>query len=183
MRLTALLVLSGCALDFADPSRAYAPVDEEHRRLHPVSIHQPTTLGVVDTTRRDVRGTPVGVSCATCHGVKPADGPADFHGAISINHGDLACTACHDPNDTTLLHLADTTTVEFGDTMALCAQCHGPQHRDYQHGSHGGMTGYWDLTRGPRSRNHCVDCHSPHTPSIEPVLPVHLGRDGSSEGH
>jgi formate-dependent nitrite reductase cytochrome c552 subunit len=58
------------------------------------------------------------------------------------------------------------------DAMQLCAQCHGPQFRDYTHGSHGGMQGHWDLSRGPRLRNHCVDCHDPHTPQFQPSNPV-----------
>jgi hypothetical protein len=58
------------------------------------------------------------------------------------------------------------------DAMTLCAQCHGPQFRDYQNGSHGGMNGHWDLSRGPRLRNHCVDCHDPHVPQVLPVHPA-----------
>ena len=55
--------------------------------------------------------------------------------------------------------------------MTLCAQCHGPQFRDYQHGAHGGMTGYWDLTKGGRMRNNCIDCHDPHAPKYPTVTP------------
>jgi nitrate reductase cytochrome c-type subunit len=54
----------------------------------------------------------------------------------------------------------------------LCAQCHGPQARDFQHGAHGGMTGYWDLSKGPRRRNSCIDCHDPHAPKYPAVMPV-----------
>jgi hypothetical protein len=61
--------------------------------------------------------------------------------------------------------------------MALCAQCHGTQKRDYDHGAHGGMRGYWDLKRGPRERNHCVSCHDPHAPKFGTFMPVHPPKD------
>ena len=58
-----------------------------------------------------------------------------------------------------------------------CAQCHGPQYRDYRHGAHGGMRGHWDLSRGPRERNHCVACHDPHAPAFGQFEPVPGPRD------
>ncbi|MBI5610873.1 MAG: hypothetical protein HY902_18485 [Deltaproteobacteria bacterium] len=61
--------------------------------------------------------------------------------------------------------------------IELCSQCHGPQARDYQHGAHGGMTGYWDLRRGDRFRNVCVDCHNPHVPAYPQFAPVQRPRD------
>lgn len=73
-----------------------------------------------------------------------------------------------------MLHLATGEQVPMLQAIRLCAQCHGTQWRDYQRGAHGGMFGYWDLSRGSRTRNHCVDCHDPHTPKFvggRPVLP------------
>ena len=74
------------------------------------------------------------------------------------------------------------------EAMQLCAQCHGPQTRDYRRGSHGGMQGYWDLSRGDRVRNHCVDCHDPHAPAFPRFTPLPPPRDRfppapPSEGH
>jgi formate-dependent nitrite reductase cytochrome c552 subunit len=63
------------------------------------------------------------------------------------------------------------------EAMRLCAQCHGPQYRDYKRGSHGGMTGHWDLSRGERTRNNCVDCHDPHAPAYPGTTPVLPPRD------
>ncbi len=45
------------------------------------------------------------------------------------------------------------------------------------------MTGYWDLTQGPRSRNHCLACHDPHAPKYQPVMPVFPPRDFSQSHH
>jgi hypothetical protein len=39
------------------------------------------------------------------------------------------------------------------------------------------MRGYWDLTRGPRERNTCTDCHDVHAPLYPKVRPVFPPRD------
>jgi hypothetical protein len=175
------LLLLACDTGFADPSRELGePVPDGPR--HPTEITRPATLGVVDTPRVDVHGTPVGVACVTCHGPDPEtswaarEGEA-FHTGVVLAHGAITCDSCHDPEDRTRLRLADGTRVELGDAMTLCAQCHGPQTRDYRRGSHGGMTGYWDTRRGPRDRNDCTVCHAPHTPAYAPVLPVFPPKD------
>lgn len=173
--LLLLLSLVACDTGFTDGSRALgAPVDDIGR--YPTAVHQPNTLGVADTPLLDANGEPIGVACVTCHGPDTAtawaarEGEA-FHTGVEIVHGKLGCNSCHDA-DRTVLHLADGALVEFADTIQLCAQCHGPQYRDYTHGSHGGMNGYWDTRRGPRLKNHCVDCHAPHAPAYGRVLPV-----------
>lgn len=173
--LLAYLIVS-CAQGFADPSRELGEAVAETTR-HATEVHQPTTLGVVDTSVKDIHGTAVGVACVTCHGPDPASSwaareGAIFHTGVELQHGSITCASCHDPDDRTQLRLADGTKLPFSETMTLCAQCHGPQFRDYSHGSHGGMTGYWDTRRGPRDRNHCVDCHAPHTPQYAKVMPV-----------
>jgi ferredoxin len=178
------LLLAACTGDFADPERKFGPAVAEDAGRHAVTVHRPPSLGAMDTTQRDVNGAPVGVGCGTCHGPSPAeaiaaaDGPeADVHAHIEVAHGGLTCNACHDPEDRTALRLADGARRAFDEAMDLCAQCHGPQSRDYRNGSHGGMNGYWDLRRGPRTRNHCVDCHAPHAPAVLPVQPVLPPRD------
>jgi hypothetical protein len=65
----------------------------------------------------------------------------------------------------------------FSAVTQLCGQCHGPQKRDYDHGAHGGMTGYWDRSLGPRKRNPCTACHSPHSPAYPQVWPAPGPRD------
>lgn len=173
--MIAFLLLVACDTGFADPSREFGPPVPDGPR-HPTTIHAPSTLGVVDTPLTDANGTPVGVACATCHGPDPEtawasrDG-APFHTGVALAHGALTCDSCHDA-DRTALHLADGTSVALPDAIELCAQCHGPQYRDYTHGSHGGLNGYWDTRRGPRTKNHCVDCHGPHAPAYAGVLPV-----------
>ncbi len=92
-------------------------------------------------------------------------------------HGERTCLSCHNARDYDTLRLADGSALAYRNVIKLCAQCHGPQYRDYRHGSHGGMNGYWDLSRGPRYRNNCVDCHDPHAPAYPRVRPAPPPRD------
>ena len=106
--------------------------------------------------------------------------PADldeFHTGLSFDHGQLRCASCHAEGQPPTLHLATGEPVEIRESLQLCAQCHGPQWRDYQHGAHGGMGGHWDLSQGGRERNHCVDCHDPHAPAYVGGFPVLPPRD------
>lgn len=101
----------------------------------------------------------------------------EFHQGLTFRHGSLACASCHVIGDQDRLHKADGTTVPLRDALDLCAQCHGPQFRDYQRRSHGGTSGRWDATSGPSVRNHCLDCHDAHAPKFLPSTPVLVPRD------
>ncbi len=124
------------------------------------------------------------LSCSSCHSIRepnltnrtPAD-LHDFHTELAFAHGSVSCLSCHNPDDYDSLRLADGTRVEYTEVMTLCAQCHGPQARDYERGAHGGMNGYWDLSRGSRTRNNCVDCHDPHVPAFPKMKPTFKPRD------
>lgn len=146
---------------------------------HPVTIRLPGGKPWVDSGKKDSRGETVMVGCATCHDTrepnfKAVNGEAlnEFHKGLKTRHGDQTCLSCHNPEDYNTLKRADGRSLDFSESMQLCAQCHGPQYRDYQNGSHGGMTGHWDLKQGPRERNHCTDCHDPHHPKYPLVMPV-----------
>lgn len=178
------LLLVGCDHGFVDPSRASSPAPAADAPLHPEEVHLPSTLGVVDTPLVDIHGTPIGAACATCHSGSEKDriergsgAPEAFHTGVSLSHGELSCNHCHDADDRTKLRLADGSAVKMTEALVLCAQCHGPQYRDYKHGAHGGMAGHWDRKQGGRDRNHCVDCHAPHTPAFEGMVPVPAPQD------
>jgi formate-dependent nitrite reductase cytochrome c552 subunit len=150
----------------------------------PVVIRTLDKTPAVPTSRTTFNGEPVSVSCMTCHATttpnraaRSADDLKHFHQGLRYQHGNLSCISCHNPEDYDTLRLADGTSVDFKQVMNLCAQCHGTQARDYQNGAHGGMTGYWDLTKGPRYRNNCIDCHNPHAPKYQPVIPVFPPKD------
>ncbi len=164
--------------------------DEHTLEAHPTHtaqvslVHQSPRLSGVDVGRDDSRGEPIRVRCETCHSMRK-DAPmptrmaslSEFHSGLTFAHGTIECSSCHAVGQPPQLRLASGELVPVRDALRLCAQCHGPQFRDYQHGAHGGMTGYWDVTRGERVRNHCVDCHDPHVPQITPVVPVPPPRD------
>ena len=149
-----------------------------------VTIRRPPGPPRVDTGLKDVHGNVLTVSCSTCHATrkpnpdnKQAEDLDEFHGQLQIAHGSVTCLSCHNPDDYDSLRLADGKRIEFSDVMTMCAQCHGTQMRDFNHGAHGGMNGYWDLTRGPRTRNNCVDCHDPHLPKFPAMQPTFKPRD------
>lgn len=162
----------------------HAVRSEQSGRVYPVDISRPSgppRIRLADDARVDQSGL---LACSACHSLREPDltnrSPADlteFHLSLEFAHGGLSCLSCHNPDDYDALRLADGTRVEYIDVMTLCSQCHGPQARDYAHGAHGGMNGYWDLTRGPRTRNNCVDCHDPHVPAFPKMRPTFKPRD------
>jgi hypothetical protein len=146
---------------------------------HAVVVNRPAKLTSIETETRDGRGQPTRIACATCHGLR-APGPLptrtadlrEFHVGLTFGHGTLACAACHVAGRADQVHLADGARVPMTEVLRLCSQCHGPQARDFAHGAHGGMTGHWDLSAGPRVRNNCVDCHDPHAPRYRGASPA-----------
>jgi len=185
-----LLLLSGCAIAHKKSRSTPIPAASKGARFS-VEIHQPPTLGFVEAPSSShpgagsaIAGGTERIACVTCHSQKPkaplpesTEQLAEFHRGLVLRHGTLKCASCHDPSATHRLRRADGVSLDPSRAIELCAQCHGPQYRDYQHGAHGGMLGYWDLSRGPRSRNHCVDCHEPHVPAFQPMHPVLRPRD------
>ena len=167
--------------------------------LYPVRIRVPDHLPGVDTGLIDPKGRVVTVGCTVCHSIideerrasQPSPGTSSglpdtltaqtilelrglkgFHKEMPFAHGSLTCFACHDPDDYESFRLADGRSISPGQVIDLCSQCHGPQRASYNRGAHGGMVGHWDLTRGPRDRNTCTDCHRAHQPKPGSVLPV-----------
>lgn len=155
---------------------------------HAVEIHKPSGPPVFHTGIKDAHGNSVTIACAECHKTREHNPEnrlgrpmAFFHQHQKGPHGNLACMSCHNPTDgNASLRLADGTALPYAEVMQLCAQCHGPQYRDYQHGAHGGMTGYWDLSKGGRMRANCIDCHTPHAPKYQPVQPAKGPNDRGS---
>ncbi len=152
--------------------------------LHPVIIKQPAGAPKVATGLTNFRREPVMASCSSCHATttpkintRHTEDLKQFHQGLKYMHGELTCLSCHNADNYDTLRLADGRALEFTDSMTLCSQCHGPQRRDYDRGLHGGMTGYWDLKRGGRERNTCINCHDPHAPAFPLVMPVLPPRD------
>ena len=187
-RDTAIFIIVAHAVAQAGAEEVAAPPAVEasstNVALYPVITKHPAGPPKVATGLTNFQGQPVMASCSSCHTTtKPnleTRSAADldqFHQGLKYNHGKLTCLSCHNSSNYDTLRLADTRTVEFADVMTLCSQCHGPQRRDYDRGLHGGMNGYWDRTRGGRTRNNCITCHDPHTPVYPLVMPVLPPRD------
>lgn len=143
-------------------------------RTHEVSLARPPRSG-------KLRAGDTGIGCTTCHAAgeapafatrKASDSAGAFHANIQVVHGSLQCASCHDAKQPESLHDAEGKAIPLDQSMTLCSQCHGLIRRAYDHGAHGGMRGYWDLSRGPRTRNDCITCHAPHRPAYPQVTPM-----------
>lgn len=170
----------------ADDAKQFA------NKRFPVVIRKPAGPPRVFTGMSDSDGNPITVSCSTCHSTREPNyenkSSADlneFHESLKLAHGTISCLSCHNSTDYDALKLADGSRVEFSEVMTLCAQCHGPQMRDYEHGVHGGFNGHWDLTRGAQTKNNCIDCHNPHSPQFPRMQPTFKPDDRflSKENH
>jgi hypothetical protein len=176
-----LLLASAVAAACNRPTRERTFAPAPGPATHVVTVETPAQLTSVPLLAgsQDLR-----VACGTCHFLRPdAPLPANparltqFHVGLVVQHGELACASCHVEGKGTDLHLATGERLPMTEAMTLCGQCHGPQLRDYRKGAHGGMSGHWDLSRGPRTRKHCVDCHDPHSPAYVGGQPVFPPRD------
>jgi len=163
------------ATDAAQPAVQAEKMPEHHGTV----IHVKPDVGTLDTGKRGPQGQVISAPCGSCHKqhstppfARSAEDLKEFHAGFRFKHGNIACGACHDLQDRDQLRLADDRRISMSSVIELCSQCHGPQARDYAHGAHGGMNGYWDLRRGDRVRNVCVDCHNPHVPAYPQFAPV-----------
>lgn len=84
----------------------------------------------------------------------------------------MTCVSCHHADNYNALRTADGSQLAYENVQHMCAQCHAPQARDFDRGAHGGMTGYWDRSRGPQHRKSCIDCHDPHSPAFPHMKPM-----------
>lgn len=146
-------------------------------KQYPVIINKPSGPPRIELVGSDPQGRTGSVACSTCHSVRPpnpknvsAASLHEFHLGMTFDHGTIACYACHNPDDADMLRMADGSSLAYQDVMTLCSQCHGTQATAYAHGAHGGMNGSWDLSRGPQTKNNCVDCHDPHAPSYPKMI-------------
>ncbi len=149
-----------------------------------VLVRRPEGPPKIELITNDPLGRTTSVACSTCHSIRQPNrdnrSPEmldEFHQGMQFDHGRLACYACHNPEDSDSLHGADGTVIAFSDVMILCSQCHSSQAIAFEHGAHGGMNGFWDLTRGPQTKNNCIDCHDPHAPRYPKMIVGFKPRD------
>ena len=95
------------------------------------------------------------------------------HEHIVLDHGlNDTCVNCHDVENRNKLALRNGETIGYDQVQLLCAKCHGTVFRDWQAGTHGRTDGYWDSERGERVRVVCTQCHDPHSPAYDPMVPL-----------
>ena len=138
-------------------------------------------LTSIESSMVDGLGRPVRVACVTCHGVRDA-GPGSRRRELAPG---ISCGA-HCPARSPCVRCLPRGTCRRDADAAPGRRDGGGDHRrdaplrampwpryqDYLHGSHGGMNGYWDLSRVRASCNHCVILpRSTHRPEV-PTLPA-----------
>lgn len=173
-----------------EPSQVHSPVrpqgTESRRIAGTTTINAPRAMPRVRVSvpRTATGEAEVTASCTTCHATRAPNARTassaeldEFHGGMMFAHGNNRCLACHDATDYDAFHLADGARVAMADVMTLCAQCHAAKVEEFEHGAHGGMNGFWDLSRGSRTRNHCIDCHDPHAPAFPRMAPTFKPKD------
>ena len=176
----AALWQSGMRANTPTSSAAEAQVSQasvHSNEAHPDIIRKPSGPPRIELAGHDPQGRTASVACSTCHSVRQANLENktvatldEFHQGMTFNHGNITCYACHNPNESDALRLADGSSVAYENVMTLCSQCHSKQAESFAHGAHGGMNGHWDLSRGPQMKNNCIDCHDPHVPKYPKMI-------------
>lgn len=115
--------------------------------------------------------------CRDCHKIIPSPPETQRaltqHTEIRLQHGlNTRCFNCHHRTNRNAFVDDYGHEIPWDQPQLLCAKCHGPVYRDWQHGSHGRTNGYWDLRQGPQTRRRCIECHDPHEPPFHPQRPA-----------
>lgn len=150
--------------------------------LEPVQVVQRSELVV--SPRRAALTDPAHImingaaqSCNGCHQIFRSASPSgtllNYHQDIRLDHGlNNRCVNCHDAENRERLALRDELTVPFAEAPRLCAQCHGTTFRDWERGTHGKTLGSWVTGSEAQRRLRCNECHDPHSPRYQPMMPL-----------
>lgn len=112
------------------------------------------------------------------------------HENIVMGHGTHGrnnhCFNCHNENKLDTLRTREGDELKITDSTPLCGSCHGPTYRDWEAGSHGRTSGFWNRAMGDMDRKGCTSCHDPHHPkfpSRKPAPGPHPLRPELAERH
>ncbi|MBM4088969.1 MAG: hypothetical protein FJ276_05975 [Planctomycetes bacterium] len=113
--------------------------------------------------------------CSDCHRIIPSASEGRElpiqHTEIRLEHGiNTRCLNCHHPTNRDAFVADSGAEIPWNQPQLLCAKCHGPVYRDWQHGAHGRTNGYWDTSRGEQTRRRCIECHDPHKPPFPSMV-------------
>ncbi len=113
--------------------------------------------------------------CTSCHQgqkiVMENKRIGDAHQNIKPLHPDLTgavCSTCHSSDDVEVLTLERGEHAALGESYRLCAQCHFAQVDAWAGGGHGKRLDGWE---GRRVVMACTDCHDPHKPAVQALIP------------
>jgi len=115
--------------------------------------------------------------CTECHfsiQPPPRQNPLQSeHANIALDHGlNTNCLNCHHPENRDVYVDHDGNEIPSDQPARLCSKCHGPTYREWEAGIHGRQNGFWDTSKGERTKLFCVQCHDPHTPKFKPMAPL-----------
>ncbi len=116
--------------------------------------------------------------CSDCHDILPPRAQDTVrtlaqHQEILLKHGlNTWCLSCHHSENRDAFVDDRGGEIPWDQPQLLCAKCHGPVYRDWQHGAHGRTNGYWDTSQGEQTRRKCIECHDPHQPPFPPMHPA-----------
>lgn len=115
-------------------------------------------------------------ACTMCHdgftGGAQAAALEGQHSDITFDHGaNLLCLNCHHPEKPDAYVYHDGSEIPGDQPTRLCAKCHGPHFREWEMGVHGRVNGYWDPRFGEQKYLDCIQCHDPHRPRFQRLVP------------
>ncbi len=116
--------------------------------------------------------------CMECHKdfktpLESVNEPIGEHQGMIFDHGlNINCLSCHHPENRGVYIDHDFREISEDQSVYLCRKCHGPVYRDWEAGIHGRMNGYWDRSRGLRTKLSCNQCHDPHQPAFKQLVPM-----------
>jgi len=153
---------------FESPVAAASVVPEW--AVDPATVRQPTLAPEITLTKFTY-------PCSGCHRLFPSAPEASSslirHSDIVLKHGiNTHCFNCHHLLNRDMFAGDGGDQIPYDQPQLLCAKCHGPVYRDWEHGVHGRSNGYWDTQRGPLTRKKCTECHDPHEPPFPPMRPA-----------
>ncbi len=128
--------------------------------------------------------------CSDCHSIIAPIASTDYrtalqHTEIMLQHGiNTRCLNCHHATNRDAFAGDGDAEIPWDQPQLLCAKCHGPVYRDWQHGAHGRTNGYWSTSLGAQTRRRCIECHDPHQPPFPHMRPApapHTLRMGPQE--
>lgn len=116
------------------------------------------------------------IECSMCHEGFTGDlGDAALEGAhadIVFDHGrNVLCLNCHHPENSDAYVDFGGEEIAGDNPTQLCAKCHGPHFREWNHDVHGRVNAYWDSRFGEQKKLACVQCHDPHRPRFPQMAP------------